>query len=352
MRYDGRWRDRDPAEAPAGVRPVLRLKAPLTGETSFTDLVRGESTVANTQMDDMVLLRGDGTPTYMLSVVIDDHDFGITHVIRGDDHFTNTFRQIQLYNAFGWTPPEFAHIPMILGPDGAKLSKRHGAPAVMDYRDMGYLPEAMRNYLLRLGWGHGDDEIIGTEQAIEWFDVGGIGSSPARFDFTKLGNLNAHYIRETDDQRLLGLVEPMLAASVGPLDEVARDRVRRGMAGLKARAKTTNELAVSAAFYVRRPDPDEKASALIAESADVRARLAAAFASVDPFTATALEETTRTLAEAAGVKLGAMAQPLRAALTGSTVSPPVFEAAEILGRDETLARLACGPGDDLPPQAV
>ena len=350
MRYDGRWRDRDPADAPPGVRPVLRLKAPVEGETSFTDLVRGEATVANAQMDDMVLLRADGTPTYMLSVVIDDHDFAITHIIRGDDHFTNTFRQIQLYNAFGWTPPAFAHVPMILGPDGAKLSKRHGAPAVDAYRDMGYLPEAMRNYLLRLGWGHGDDEIIGTAQAMEWFDVGGIGSSPARFDFTKLGNLNAHYIREANDERLLDLIHPRLAETHGPFDETALDRLRRGMAGLKGRAKTIGELADAAGFYVGRPAPDDKAAAMLRESPDIRARLSAILARLDPFSASAIEEAARGIAEADGIKLGAVAQPLRAALTGSTVSPPIFEAAEILGRDETLSRLSAGAAmPDSPP---
>ncbi len=286
----------------------------------------------------------------MLSVVIDDHDFAVTHIIRGDDHFTNTFRQIQLYKAFGWTPPAFAHVPMILGPDGAKLSKRHGAPAVDAYRDMGYLPEAMRNYLLRLGWSHGDDEIIDTDQAIKWFDIGGIGSSPARFDFTKLGNLNAHYLREAGDERLLDLIAPILVETQGKLDEVALQRLRHGMPGLKGRAKTINELASSAGFYVGRPVPDDKANAMLRDSAGIREKLKAALAGLQPFTAAALEEAARSLAESDGLKLGAVAQPLRAALTGSTVSPPIFEAAEILGRDETLLRLSLGATTaDAPP---
>ena len=253
LRYDGRWRDRDPAEAPPGIQPVLRLKAPQTGETTVHDLVRGDATVANAQLDDMVLLRGDGTPTYMLSVVVDDHDYNITHVMRGDDHFTNTFRQIQLYNALDWELPAFAHIPMILGPDGAKLSKRHGAPATESYRDMGYLADAMRNYLLRLGWSHGDDEIIPTAQAIEWFDTDGMGKSPARFDFQKLDNVNAHYIRETDDAAVLALAVPffeklLARALAGP--ETAL--LLAAMPMLKSRAKTLLELAESARFLLER----------------------------------------------------------------------------------------------------
>ena len=249
MRYDGRWRDRDPAEAPAGISPVIRLKAPQEGETVLADHVQGEVRVQNAQLDDMVLLRADGTPTYMLSVVVDDHDMNVTHVIRGDDHLTNTFRQIQIYRAMGWDLPQFAHIPLIHGADGAKLSKRHGALGVDAYRDMGYLPEAVRNYLLRLGWGHGDDEIISTEQAIEWFDLGGIGRSPSRFDFAKLDNLNAHYMRLADDARLVSLIVPLIEAkSGGHVSSEARDLLTRAMPGLKQRAKTLVELADSAHF--------------------------------------------------------------------------------------------------------
>jgi glutamyl-tRNA synthetase len=340
QRYDGRWRDRDPSEAPAGVPPVVRLKAPLEGETTFHDLVRGDVTVPNSQMDDMVLLRADGSPTYMLSVVIDDHDFGITHVMRGDDHFTNTFRQIQIYHAFGWDLPVYCHLPMILGPDGAKLSKRHGAPAVDDYRKMGYLPETMRNYLMRLGWGHGDDEIISTEQAIAWFDTDGIGKAPARFDFTKLENLNAHYIREAADDRLAGLLAPFVEAEIGrALTSEDRDILMRGLPGLKSRARTLIELASSAKFYLALPPADEKARALLAESSAMLGKLAKAFEVASAFDAASLESIAREISEADAIKLGAVAQPLRAALTGSTVSPPIFEVASVLGREEVLARL-------------
>src|SRR6266480_4758713 len=228
------WRDRDPAEAPAGIAPVIRLKAPQEGATTIHDLVQGEVTVANTELDDLIILRADGTPTYNLSVVVDDHDMGVTHVIRGDDHLNNAFRQKQIYDALGWAVPEFAHVPLIHGSDGAKLSKRHGALGVDAYRDLGFLPAALRNYLLRLGWGHGDDEIISTEQAIEWFDIDAVGRAPARFDFAKLDNLNGHYIRLAEDDRLAGLVAERLEKALGhPLSEVGRIRVLQAMPELK-----------------------------------------------------------------------------------------------------------------------
>ncbi|MBB3266655.1 glutamyl-tRNA synthetase [Azospirillum sp. OGB3] len=343
VRYDGRWRDRDPSEAPAGVKPVIRLKAPQDGETVLKDRVQGEVTVQNAQLDDLILLRADGTPTYLLAVVVDDHDMGVTHVIRGDDHLTNTFRQIQIYNAMSWDLPEFGHIPLIHGPDGAKLSKRHGALGVDAYRDMGYLPEAIRNYLLRLGWGHGDDEIISTEQAVEWFNLEGIGRSPSRFDFAKLENLNAHYMRQADDARLVGLAAPRLEAELGrALTESERDLLTRAMNGLKQRARTVVDLAQSARFYLAaRPlAMDDKAAALLdGKGRGVLAELAARFEAEADFTAAALEGLVRAFAEERGEKLGKIAQPLRAALTGSTVSPPIFEVAEILGRAETLARM-------------
>ncbi|WP_454018196.1 glutamate--tRNA ligase [Azospirillum sp. Marseille-Q6669] len=343
VRYDGRWRDRDPSEAPAGVKPVIRLKAPQEGETVLKDRVQGEVTVQNAQLDDLILLRADGTPTYLLAVVVDDHDMGVTHVIRGDDHLTNTFRQIQIYNAMGWDLPEFGHIPLIHGPDGAKLSKRHGALGVDAYRDMGYLPEAIRNYLLRLGWAHGDDEIISTEQAVEWFNLEGIGRSPSRFDFAKLENLNAHYMRQADDARLVGLATPRLEAELGrALTESERDLLTRAMNGLKQRARTVVDLAQSARFYLAaRPlAMDDKAAALLDEKGrGVLTDLAARFEAEADFTAAALEGLVRAFAEERGEKLGKIAQPLRAALTGSTVSPPIFEVAEILGRAETLARM-------------
>jgi glutamyl-tRNA synthetase len=344
MRYDGRWRDRDPAEAPAGVSPVIRLKAPQEGETVIADRVQGEVRVQNAQLDDMVLLRADGTPTYMLSVVVDDHDMNVTHVIRGDDHLTNTFRQVQIYRAMGWDLPEFAHIPLIHGADGAKLSKRHGALGVDAYRDMGYLPEALRNYLLRLGWGHGDDEIIPTDQAIEWFDLDGIGRSPSRFDFAKLDNLNAHYMRLADDARLVGLIVPLIEAKLGhPVSSDARDLLTRAMPGLKQRAKTLVELADSAHFYVvERPLKltDKAAELVTGEGASVLGDLAEELRLFDAWQAAGIEAKVRQYAENKGLKLGKVAQPLRAALSGSTVSPPIFEVAELLGKTETLSRIA------------
>jgi glutamyl-tRNA synthetase len=343
VRYDGTWRDRDPAEAPKDVPPAIRLKAPREGETVIDDLVQGSVTVANEQLDDLIILRADGTPTYNLSVVVDDHDMGITHVIRGDDHLTNAFRQTQIYRALGWPVPVFAHVPLIHGPDGAKLSKRHGALGVDAYRDMGYLPEALRNYLLRLGWGHGDAEIISTDEAIRWFDIDAVGRAPARFDFVKLANLNGHYLREAEDGRLVELIVPRLEKALGrALSPGDKDRLRAAMPGLKPRAKTVVELAENARFYVeRRPIPiDDKARALLDEAARRRlAEIAPRLAGAD-WSAPTLEEAVRRFAEEHGLKLGAAAQPLRAALAGSTTSPGIFDVMAVLGREETLARLA------------
>lgn len=341
--YDRRWRDRDPQDAPPGVPPVIRIKAPLTGQTVIRDQVQGDVVIDNQQLDDMILLRADGTPVYMLSVVVDDHDMGVTHVIRGDDHLNNAARQMMLIQAMGWTVPVYAHIPLIHGPDGAKLSKRHGALGVDAYRDMGYLPEALRNYLLRLGWSHGDEEIIATEKAIEWFDLDAVGRSAARFDFTKLANLNGHYIRETPNDRLVTLILPRIEAAIGaPAGPEARARLTAGMDGLKPRAKTLVELAEIATFYVRpRPLPLSEAAAKQLDAA-ARGRLASlrpALAGVPDWNAAALEAVVRTAAETGGAKLGALAQPLRAALTGSVTSPPIFEVMQTLGRSESLGRL-------------
>ncbi|EKE75276.1 MULTISPECIES: glutamate--tRNA ligase [Oceanibaculum] len=348
VRYDGRWRDRPESEAPAGVKPVIRLKAPQSGQTVIQDLVQGEVTVANEQLDDFVLLRGDGTPTYMLSVVVDDHDMGITHVIRGDDHLNNAFRQTQLYQAMGWDVPVFAHIPLIHGPDGAKLSKRHGALGVEAYRDMGFLPEAMRNYLLRLGWGHGDEEIIPTEKAIEWFDLDAVGRSPSRFDMAKLENLNAHYLREADDARLVALIQPLLAERLGqPVDDAGKALLTAGMPGLKPRAKTLVDLADSALFYVRPlplPFTDKAAALLTDEARQVLAKLATALEGQADWSEAALEERVRSFAETETLKLGAVAQPLRAALTGSTMSPGIFDVLAVLGRDAAIARIRAAVG--------
>ncbi|HEX2113738.1 MAG TPA: glutamate--tRNA ligase [Alphaproteobacteria bacterium] len=341
--YDRRWRDRDPKEAPPGVQPVVRIKAPLTGQTVIRDQVQGDVVIDNQQLDDMVLQRADGTPVYMLSVVVDDYDMGVTHVIRGDDHLNNAARQMMIIEAMGWPVPVYAHIPLIHGPDGAKLSKRHGALGVDAYRDMGYLPEALRNYLLRLGWSHGDEEVISTEQAIAWFDLDAVGRSAARFDFAKLANLNGHYIRETANDRLVSLVLPRIEAAIGiAVDASGRQRLLDGMDGLKPRAKTLVELAEIAAFYVR-PRPLKLAEAA-EKQLDTAARtrlgeLRQVLAAVHDWSAPALEAAIRSAAEAAGVKLGALAQPLRAALTGSVTSPPIFEVMQVLGRLETLGRL-------------
>lgn len=343
MRYDGRWRDRDPSEAPPGVPPVVRLKSPRQGETIIKDLVQGDVRVANTELDDMVLLRSDGTPTYMLSVVVDDHDMGITHVIRGADHLTNAVRQSHIYQALDWAQPEFAHIPLIHGNDGAKLSKRHGALGIDAYRDMGYLPEAMRNYLLRLGWSHGDEEVISTEQAIEWFELDTVGKSPARFDFQKLENLNGIYIRGASDERLIDLIVPGMEKSIDrTLTEIELLRVKNAMPGLKERAKTISELVESAMFCVSdRPlDLDTKAQKLIDDEArSTLGRLRTALESMEGWNEHSLDATVRAFADQEDVKLGKIAQPLRAALTGRAVSPGIFDVLIVLGRDESLARI-------------
>jgi glutamyl-tRNA synthetase len=339
-RYNGMWRDKDPATAPKGVKPVIRFKSPQTDYVTISDHVQGAVTVQNNQLDDMVLLRADGTPTYMLSVVVDDHDMEITHIIRGDDHLTNAFRQYHIYKAMGWKIPEFAHIPLIHGSDGAKLSKRHGATSADVYKDLGYLSEAMKNYLLRLGWGHGDDEIINQEQAIKWFTLEGVGRSPARFDMVKLNNLNGHYIRLTDNQRLLDLampiIEKMLERALKPFEA---DYILRGMNGLKERAKTLVELADSALIYVRPFEMDEKAQAMFTpENIDLLKTLLEKLNLIE-FTEDALEALLRKFAESAKTKLGQLAAPLRVAVTGRTVSPSLFEVMAILGKEESLKRI-------------
>ena len=346
--YDGRWRDRDPSEAPSGIDPVVRIKMPLTGKTVLVDDVQGEIEVDNEQLDDFVLLRADGTPTYMLAVVADDHDMGITHIIRGDDHLNNAFRQYHLFRACGWEAPSIAHIPLIHGPDGGKLSKRHGALGLEAYREMGYLPEGLRNYLLRLGWSHGDEEIISTKQAVDWFDLRSVGRSPARIDFAKMANVNAHYLREADNECLISLVLPFISQKLGvPPDAAAVDRVRRGLDGLKPRASTLDELAEGALFYCRTtPLPmTEKAAKLLDDEGRARIRaLAERLADSNTWDEEKFEHAVRTFAESEGVKLGKVAQPLRAALTGSTSSPGIFEVMAALGRDEVIARIAAVGG--------
>ncbi len=334
FRIESPWRDvTDEQDKPF----VIRLKAPREGETIIDDQVQGRVTVQNGELDDFVLLRSDGSPTYMLAVVVDDHDMGVTHVIRGDDHLNNAFRQLAIIRAMGWPEPTYAHVPLIHGPDGAKLSKRHGALGVDAYRDeLGMLPEAVGNYLLRLGWGHGDDEIIGRDQAILWFDLANVGKSPSRFDFKKLENLNGHYIREADDARLAELIAPRLGVTDTSL-------LVRAMPELKARAHTLNELADSARFlFAVRPLEVEAAAAELL-TADARALLGAAhqaLAALAEWDAASVEAAIREVAEARGVKLGKLAQPLRVALTGRTTSPGIFDVLALLGRDETLARIA------------
>ncbi|PTQ10280.1 glutamate--tRNA ligase [Sphingomonas oleivorans] len=344
LRYDGRWRDRDPSEAPEGAPYVIRLKAPREGETTIEDRVQGKVTVKNAELDDMVLLRSDGTPTYMLAVVVDDHDMGVTHVIRGDDHLNNAFRQLAIIRAMGWPEPIYAHVPLIHGSDGAKLSKRHGALGVEAYRDeLGILPEALSNYLLRLGWGHGDAEIISRDQAIEWFDLAGVGRSPSRFDTKKLENLNGHYIREADDARLAELIAPVVAAIAGrDLGDEGVALLQRAMPLLKVRAKDLHDLAEGASFLFRtRPlDMDERARTLLDGPAIALLDQARrAISTVEDWSAPALEAAVRPVAEAAGIGLGKVAQPLRAALTGRTTSPGIFDVLALLGKEESLARL-------------
>jgi len=345
--YNGYWRDRDPSEAPPGVKPAIRIKTPRTGETVIEDRVQGRVVFQNENLDDLIILRSDGTPTYNLAVVVDDHDMGVTHVIRGVDHLTNAARQTQIYRAMGWDVPVFAHVPLIHGPDGAKLSKRHGALGVEAYRAMGYLPAALRNYLVRLGWSHGDDEIFSTEQMIEWFDLDGIGRSPARFDFAKLEDLNGYYIRNTPDDELLERIRQALPEMENGAELEARfasagwEKLASALPSLKTRAKTLKELVDGAAFIIaERPLAlDEKATKLLSDDArNVLGRLLPRLEAVD-WTANALEAEVRGFAEAEGLKLGGVAQPLRAALTGRSVSPPVFDVMAVLGRDEALARI-------------
>jgi glutamyl-tRNA synthetase len=346
--YDGRWRDRDPVEAPAGIKPVIRLKAPQTGETVIEDQVRGRVVWQNSDLDDLVLLRSDGTPTYMLAVVVDDHDMAVTHIIRGDDHLTNAARQKHIYEALGWSVPIFAHIPLIHGPDGSKLSKRHGALGVDAYRAMGYLPAAMRNYLVRLGWAHGDQEIFTTEEMIAAFDLPQIGRSPARFDFAKLESLNGHYIRVSDDIELLAALDQLLSHIAGgqelasKMTPALRQQLLTAMPGLKERAKTLVELFDASRFvWASRPiDLNEQAKGLLTvEAKALIGALVPELAASSEWDAATVEGVVRSFAERSGLKLGAVAQPLRAALTGRTTSPPIFDVLAVLGRDESLARL-------------
>ena len=341
--YDRSWRERDPSTAPSDVDPVVRLKSPLKGSTAIDDLVQGRVEVKNEQLDDFVILRADGTPTYMLSVVVDDYDMKISHVIRGDDHLNNAFRQYQLYTAMDWPIPKFAHIPLIHGQDGTKLSKRHGALGIEAYKDQGYLPEALCNYLLRLGWGHENEEIITRKQAISLFDVRAIGKSPSRFDIKKLDNINATYMREISETRLFYLLETHLCKNLNAtLDPIKLERLTRGLSGLRMRAKNINELAASAMIYIVSPpiNMDEKAVNILSKDARQLIRgLLEPFNELTNWNKTKIEETLMNFATDCDIKFGSVALPLRAALTGTTSSPDIFEVIEILGKEEVVQRI-------------
>jgi glutamyl-tRNA synthetase len=347
-RYDGRWRDRDLSEAPAGVKGAIRIKAPQDGETLVQDRVQGDVRFPNKDLDDFIILRSDGNPTYMHAVVVDDHDMGVTHIIRGDDHLTNAARQTVIYNAMGWDVPVMAHIPLIHGADGAKLSKRHGALGVEAYRAMGYLPKALLNYLARLGWSHGDDEVMSIDDMVRWFEIEDVNKGAARFDFAKLEALNGVWMRNTSDRELTdALVATLPYLEGGPtllaqLTPEKKAQLLAAMPGLKERAKTLVELADSAGYlFAMRPlTLDEKAAAIL--DADARALLGKAMAALSAVTqwdAASTEAAIREVAEAAGAKLGKVAQPLRAALTGRSTSPGVFDVLAVLGRDESLGRI-------------
>ena len=348
MRYDGRWRGRDPSEAPPGVAPTIRLRARQDGETIVDDKVQGKVTFANKELDDLVLLRSDGNPTYMLAVVVDDHDMGVTHIIRGDDHLTNAARQIQIYQALGWDVPVMAHIPLIHGPDGAKLSKRHGALGVDAYRALGYLPAALRNYLVRLGWSHGDREFFSTDEMIAAFDLPAIGRSPSRFDFVKLENMNGHFMRAMpDDELLKTLIDTLPYLPGGPemaaeLDDAKRAQLLAALPGLKERAKTLVELVDGAKFlFAKRPlAMDEKAEEILARAGRLHIRaLLPRFEAIADWTSATTEAAVRDYAAEQGAKLGVIAQPLRAAATGRATSPGIFDVLAVLGREESLGRL-------------
>jgi len=346
-RYNGMWRDRDPADAPKGVSPVIRIKAPLTGEIVVHDHVQGEVVFKTENLDDFIILRSDGTPTYMLAVVVDDHDMGVTHIIRGDDHLTNAARQIVIYNGMGWTIPEMAHIPLIHGPDGAKLSKRHGALGVGAYRKMGYLPEAMLNYLARLGWSHGDDELFSVPQMVDWFSLEALNKGAARFDFVKLENVNGHYIREAAPDRLYDVMVST-AKEVGRADDVAgltsnKLTVLAALPELQPRAKTVLELIDLAQFvYATRPLPIDPSAReqLTPEARSMLSKMGAVLERLSDWTVASIDAAVRAFAEEQGLKLGKVAQPMRAALTGRTISPGIFEVMVLIGKPESLARIA------------
>ncbi|MDF2965507.1 MAG: glutamate--tRNA ligase [Rickettsiaceae bacterium] len=340
--FNSPWRDKAPEDHPNNIKPVVRLKAPRTGQTIVNDLLQGQVVVENSHLDDMVLLRSDGTPTYMLSVVVDDHDMNITHIIRGDDHLNNASRQMLIYQAMNWDIPHFVHIPLIHGQDGAKLSKRHGALGVDAYRDMGYLPEAINNYLLRLGWSHGNDEIISRDQAIEWFNLESLGKSPARLDFDKMNNLNAHYLKEADNVRLVDLILRELNNDY-EIDEQSKGFIMKGMDGLKIRAKTVNELALQARIYIKNNPimPDGEATEILNNlDKSLLKEVISLLGNIEYFTQENVQSGLKALAEQKSMKIGELMKPLRVLMTGQTQSPSVFEIMAILGKEITTERLS------------
>ena len=351
-RYDGYWRDRDASDAPTDVKPVIRIKSPQSGETIVDDKVQGIVNFPNKDLDDFVILRSDGTPTYMLAVVVDDHDMGVTHIIRGDDHLTNAARQTILFKALGWDVPVMTHIPLIHGADGAKLSKRHGALGVEAYRAMGYLPEALRNYLVRLGWAHGDEEFFTTDQLSKIFTLKAIGKSASRFDFAKLENISGHYIRGADDQYLAEMCETLLPHLedgeyfAARMNENTRSQLVEAMPGLKERAKTLVQILDGARFlFEQHPlTMDEKAIKILdandAAGRTVLASILPHLSRIESWKVEIIEHVVREFSESTDQKLGKIAQPLRAALTGRATSPGVFDVLAVLGKAESIARIS------------
>lgn len=344
FRFKSPWRDKVQSQS-STVKPVIRIKAPVAGEMVIKDLVQGEIRVKNSELDDLVMLRGDGTPTYMMAVVVDDHDMNITHIIRGDDHLTNAFRQKVIYEAMEWKVPEFAHIPLIHGPDGSKMSKRHGATSVIEYKDMGYLPEAMRNYLLRLGWSHGDAEIISDAQAIEWFNLEKVGKSPARFDFVKLDSVNKHYIKEKDEVELLNLVSEFFEKN---LTEVEKYKISKALKFLKERSNTVRDLAESARVYFEGKykifENVEEIEFLIKNKILIN-DLQKVFTDLEDWSHDGIKNSLNNFATEKGIKIKDFGPLLRLILTFSLASAGgIFDVIEILGKDDVVSRIGFAVG--------
>lgn len=341
FKYNRAWRDKAEADAPKDVKPAIRIKAPLEGEITIADLVQSDVTVKVEDLDDMVILRADGTPTYMLAVVVDDYDMGVTHVIRGDDHLTNAFRQKLIYDAMGWKAPEFAHIPLIHGADGAKLSKRHGALGVEAYQELGYMPEAILNYLMRLGWSYGDEEIISLTEAAKIFEIGKVGRSPSRFDFDKLNNINAHYMRSTPETGLLKLLLPFLEAKFGAekITSLVKDRITKGIKSLKERADKLPDLADKAEIYIHRVEYTDKAKENLVEGKVYVPQVLPLLEAVQNWNEAEIKPVFEKFATDNSLKLGKLLPIFRSAICGTMEAPALFEVIEILGKEEVINRL-------------